>query len=233
MPVSGLEALRMQQFVADERVQFSTTTPLRNGTGVESIISLPAKGLALEAKIDFEFSIPSDIIPTTTDIYIEFGLRFRINDAGDSYTAIGLGFYVNATGVSPVVVLDCLHSGGSTPTRRTESTLPGERAAQEESNSKHTMSVFIDHSMIEVFAEEGASASTLRVYPPVESVRTALYCRCTEKPTVALSSAPEVLVTPLEKRVSSCENVCENLMATVSMWEMGSIWVTSPPPLLA
>lgn len=89
---------------------------------------------------------------------------------------------VGVTGAAVVFVLDTQQSGGTTPAHSIEQAVPGQSRDTsffQQTASNDTTSVrlhvFLDHSMSEIFVQDGAYVATARLYPQEEDTGLAWY----------------------------------------------------------
>lgn len=209
-PHVGLTALRDM----DGYQQWSNVdmTPCRDGD--TKILPLSTHNLAYEIKITFEIRGTAQVWCNSgnSDVFgaLTVGVRGRTSAEGDVYTSFGV-ILQNAT-LSTIINTE--HAGGSTPAHNYEHDVYGNagvllnrhRNAESGENEVMTvdMNMFFDHSIVEMFALQGASASTVRIYPEAEHNGLSLY----SSSTCMGGSAPVVT-------------------ANMEYWPMGSIWRTS------
>jgi beta-fructofuranosidase len=190
----------------------------------EYTIPLPVKS-SMTLEVRAVFHIDLSVVDEPSDCGIEVGFLGRTNlPTPDTYEKVVKGTPTTFTkhavvikhqnrNVSMFSLVDMTKSGGSTISGVMMKLLPGDLNAWLESKGNHNndlnkdsygidvdLVIYYDHSIVEMYAMEGVSAATARIYPEDVNIGLSAY-------------------------VKTCDNKNQRVVLhSVDAWEMNSIW---------
>jgi len=197
-PIPEVNALRGYSMYRYNRRDKSDTLSDRTPEG---IYELPVTGQQLNVEATFSATVDCNL--SKLDGW-NFGILARRSADGTAYSKYGfsLSSADSSGSVSASLVMDSTYSGGSTPVQVVSNPLPGVAPSSTATGLQFQMSLYLDHSMTELFVQDGQAAGTMRIYP---------------------SSSNQGLAWYLESPVSPVEG-CELSLYMMQVYAMRGIW---------
>mmetsp|Transcript_24488 Transcript_24488/g.36009 ORF Transcript_24488/g.36009 Transcript_24488/m.36009 type:complete len:542 (+) Transcript_24488:65-1690(+) len=149
---------------------YSKLSSLRSATVYSSLSppisgDIPATGLQVEVQAEFTISAACNVFDLEG---AEMGMQVRRSSDGQYFTSYGFALGVSESAEIMVFTsMDSSVSGGSTPPEKLYTPVPtiAFQNISDNGDIVLSMQLFLDHSITEMFAQDGALAATLRIYP--------------------------------------------------------------------